>query len=337
MDAKTFKPIFITKTFESNEVGYDICYYGNVEYLSTNPSAYPTKLVSLLPKHEEMQYLEAINEIINSGNDKDDRTGVGVISKFGYQMRYDLSESFPLLTSKDVYWKGVVEELLWFLRGDTNAKNLSEKKVRIWDGNGSREFLDKSGFTEREEGDLGPVYGFQWRHFGAEYSTMHDNYEGQGVDQIQQIIKDLKENPTSRRILLNAWNVADLKKMALPPCHILCQFYVDTENRLSCQMYQRSCDIGLGVPFNIASYSLLTCMIAQMCGLKRGEFIHTLGDAHVYKNHIEPLKKQLKRYPGPFPQLKINKEAQSIDDFKFEDFELVEYNHQKKIKMPLAV
>ena len=168
-----------------------------------------------------MQYLETIKQIIDSGNDKDDRTGVGVISKFGYQMRYDLSESFPLLTTKDVYWKGVVEELLWFLRGDTNSQNLSKKKVRIWDANGSREFLDKSGFTLREEGDLGPVYGFQWRHFGADYTNMHDDYEGTGVDQIQNIIKDLKENPVSRRIILNAWNVKDLKKMALPPCHIL--------------------------------------------------------------------------------------------------------------------
>lgn len=337
INTEVFKPLFISKTFSDNNITYDISYYGNMEILGKHKHLYPSRLIKLLPKHEEMQYLEAINDIINSGNDKGDRTGVGVISKFGYQMRYDLSESFPLLTTKDVYWKGVVEELLWFLRGDTNSKTLSAKKVRIWDGNGSREFLDKNGFTEREEGDLGPVYGFQWRHFGAEYKTMHDNYEGQGVDQIQQIIKDLKENPTSRRILLNAWNVADLKKMALPPCHILCQFYVDTEQRLSCQMYQRSCDIGLGVPFNIASYSLLTCMIAQICGLKRGEFIHTLGDAHVYKNHVEPLERQLKRYPLPFPQLEINPDVNDLNDFTIEDFKLVEYKHHKKIKMPLAV
>jgi dihydrofolate reductase/thymidylate synthase len=337
IDTKVFKPLFISQTFCDNKVTYDIIHYGNMPVLSRNRDLYPTRLVTLLPKHAEMQYLEAIHDIIKSGNDKDDRTGVGVISKFGYQMRYDLSESFPLLTTKDVYWKGVVEELLWFLRGDTNAKHLSDKKVRIWDGNASREFLDKGGFTDREEGDLGPVYGFQWRHFGAEYGTMHDDYEGKGIDQIKQLIKDLKENPTSRRILLNAWNVADLKKMALPPCHILCQFYVDTENRLSCQMYQRSCDIGLGVPFNIASYSLLTCMIAQICGLKRGEFIHTMGDAHVYKNHIEPLKQQIKRYPLPFPQLEINPDVADITDFTFEDFKLVEYKHLKKIKMPLAV
>ena len=337
IDEAFFQPLFISKTFCENEVSYDFCYYGNVKYLREHRDQYPSKLISNFPKHEEMQYLETIKEIIDLGNDKDDRTGVGVISKFGYQMRYDLSESFPLLTTKDVYWKGVVEELLWFLRGDTNSQNLSKKNVRIWDANGSRDFLDKNGFTEREEGDLGPVYGFQWRHFGAEYKTMNDDYEGTGIDQIQNIIKDLKENPVSRRIILNAWNVKDLKKMALPPWHILWQFYVDTEQRLSWQLYQRSGDIGLGVPFNIASYSLLTWMIAQICGLKRGEFIHTLGDTHVYKTHIEPLKTQLKRYPLPFPQLAINPEITDINDFKYEDFKLIGYKHHKKIKMPLAV
>lgn len=248
-----------------------------------------------------MQYLEIIKDIIESGSSKDDRTGVGIIGKFGYQMRYDLEESFPILTTKDVFWRGVAEELIWFAKGDTNAKHLSDKKIRIWDGNASREFLDKIGLTEREEWDLGPVYGFQWRHFGAEYKTMHDDYEGQGVDQLAEVIKQIKEQPTSRRILMSAWNASDLTKMALPPCHILAQFYVTADGRLSCQMYQRSCDMGLGVPFNIASYSLLTCMLAQICGLRRGEFIHCLGDAHVYKNHIEPLKEQLTRYPYPFP------------------------------------
>lgn len=176
-------------------------------------------------------------------------------------MRYDLSESFPLLTTKDVFWRGVAEELIWFVKGETNAKLLSDKKIRIWDGNASREFLDKIGLTEREEWDLGPVYGFQWRHFGAEYKTMHDSYEGTGYDQLKAMIKTLKEDPSSRRILLSAWNPAAIDKMALPPCHILSQFYV-SNGKLSCQMYQRSCDLGLGVPFNIASYSLLTCMLA---------------------------------------------------------------------------
>lgn len=177
-------------------------------------------------------------------------------------MRFDLNESFPLLTTKDVFWRGLAEELIWFIKGDTNSNHLAEKKIRIWDGNGSREFLDNLGFTEREVGDLGPVYGFQWRHFGAEYTDCHDNYEGKGIDQLANVIKLLKEDSTSRRILLTAWNVADIGKMALPPCHILAQFYVDVKGRLSCQMYQRSCDLGLGVPFNIASYALLTCMIA---------------------------------------------------------------------------
>ena len=216
-------------------------------------------------------------------------------------MRFDLGESFPILTTKDVFWRGVAEELIWFVRGETNAKLLSDKKIKIWDGNASREFLDKQGLTEREEWDLGPVYGFQWRHFGADYTTMHADYTNQGFDQLAEVIKQLKTNPTSRRILMSAWNASDLTKMALPPCHILAQFYVTADNKLSCQMYQRSCDMGLGVPFNIASYSLLTCMLAQVCGLKRGEFIHCLGDAHVYKNHVEPLMEQLKRHPMPFP------------------------------------
>ena len=246
-----------------------------------------------------------------------------MISQFGTQMRYDLTESFPLLTTKSVYWKGVAEELLWFLKGETDSESLSAKNVRIWDGNGSRDFLDKQGFTDREVGDLGPVYGFQWRHFGAEYEDKHADYSGKGVDQIKSIVEQLRTNPTSRRILFSAWNVADLHKMALPPCHILAQFYVDGSNRLSCQMYQRSADMGLGVPFNIASYALLTCMLAQVTGFERGEFVHVMGDTHIYKNHVEPLEKQLGRTPLPFPILKLNPERREIDEFTMEDFELV--------------
>ena len=218
-------------------------------------------------------------------------------------MRYDLNESFPVLTTKDVFWRGVAEELIWFINGHTNAKLLSDKKIKIWDGNASREFLDNLGFLEREEWDLGPVYGFQWRHFGAAYESMRDDYTGQGVDQLVQVINTIKTNPTSRRIVMTAWNPSAIKDMALPPCHILAQFYVtgDKKPRLSCQMYQRSCDLGLGIPFNIASYALMTCLLAQVCGLERGEFIHTLGDAHVYSNHIDPLKEQLERMPHPFP------------------------------------
>jgi len=207
-------------------------------------------------------------------------------------MRYDLAQSFPVLTTKDVFWRGVAEELKWFVKGDTNAKHLSDKKIRIWDGNASRQYLDSIGLTDRAEWDLGPVYGFQWRHFGAEYETMDSNYEGKGVDQLANLINTIKTNPDSRRIIMSAWNPTAIPEMALPPCHIMAQFYVtgDASPKLSCQMYQRSCDLGLGVPFNIASYALLTCMLAQVCGLERGEFIHSMGDSHVYQNHIEPLR-----------------------------------------------
>jgi dihydrofolate reductase/thymidylate synthase len=286
--------------------------------------------------HEEYQYLNAIREIIEHGVATDDRTGVGTLSMFGKQMRFDLRKTFPLLTTKRTFWRGVLEELLWLVRGDTNAKNLSDKGVKIWDANGSREFLDKRGLQHREEGDLGPVYGFQWRHFGAKYVDMHTDYTGQGVDQLAECIKKIKEDPTDRRILLSAWNPADLSQMALPPCHMFCQFYV-ANGELSCLMYQRSCDMGLGVPFNIASYSLLTCMMAQVCGLKPGEFIHTLGNAHVYKNHVDPLQEQLQRTPRPFPVLRINPDVHDIDGFKASDFEVLGYNPHGKISMEMAV
>lgn len=209
-------------------------------------------------------------------------------------MRFNLRDgTFPLLTTKKVFWRGIAEELFWFIQGSTDAKLLQAKNVRIWDGNSTREFLDKAGFPEREEGDLGPVYGFQWRHFGAEYHTCHDDYQGQGVDQLKEIIERIKQNPNDRRIIMCAWNPVDIPKMALPPCHCLVQFYV-ANGELSCQLYQRSADMGLGVPFNIASYALLTHMIAHITGLKTGDFVHTLGDAHVYLNHIEPLTEQVR-------------------------------------------
>nr|XP_021135825.1 thymidylate synthase [Columba livia] len=245
-------------------------------------------------------------------------------------------DQFPLLTTKRVFWKGVLEELLWFIKGSTNAKELSAKGVKIWDANGSREFLDKQGFSSREEGDLGPVYGFQWRHFGAEYKDMHTDYSNQGVDQLQKVIETIKTNPDDRRIIMCAWNPKDISLMALPPCHALCQFYV-VNGELSCQLYQRSGDMGLGVPFNIASYSLLTYMIAHVTGLKPGEFIHTLGDAHVYLNHVEPLKVQLQREPRPFPKLRILRKVEDISDFKAEDFQIEDYNPHPPIKMEMAV
>lgn len=251
-------------------------------------------------------------------------------------MRYSLRDSFPLLTTKRVFWRGVAQELIWFVQGRTNANELADKGIHIWDGNGSREFLDKSGLGHREVGDLGPVYGFQWRHFGATYKTMHDDYTGQGVDQLADCIDKIKNDPTNRRIIMSAWNPAALPEMALPPCHMFCQFYV-AKGELSCMMYQRSADMGLGVPFNIASYSLLTCMVAQVCGLKPGDFIHNIGDCHVYKNHVEPLKTQLERSPGQFPRLRINPNIKNIDEFVYEDFVIEGYKPQKTIKMKMAV
>ena len=286
--------------------------------------------------HAEAQYLDLIREIIEEGNVKGDRTGTGTISKFGKQMRFDLRRNFPLLTTKRVFWRGVAEELLWFVGGRTNAAELREKDIKIWDGNGSREYLDSVGLGHREVGDLGPVYGFQWRHFGAKYEDMHADYSGQGVDQLAEVIDKIKNNPNDRRILLTAWNPAALKEMALPPCHMFCQFYV-ANGELSCQMYQRSCDMGLGVPFNIASYSLLTCMIAQVCGLKPGDFVHCCGDTHVYSNHVEPLMRQLEVEPRPFPTLTINPEKMDIDAFEFSDFTITGYDPHPKIEMKMAV
>jgi thymidylate synthase len=251
-------------------------------------------------------------------------------------MRFNLADGFPLLTTKKTFLRGITEELLWFIRGSTNAKELNEKNVRIWDANASRAFLDSRGLHNREEWDLGPVYGFQWRHFGAKYNTMHDNYAGQGVDQLKKLIETIKTNPNDRRMLMVAWNPVDLDEMALPPCHCLCQFYV-ANGRLSCQLYQRSADMGLGVPFNIASYALLTMMIANVTDLELGDFVHTLGDAHIYANHVDQIREQIDRVPRQFPKMKIKRKVESIDDFKMEDFELCNYNPHPTIKMPMAV
>lgn len=288
--------------------------------------------------HDEEEYLNLIRKIMKKGKVRDDRTGVGTISIFGAQMRFSLRDQFPLLTTKRTFWRGVAEELIWFIQGNTNAKDLSDKNVRIWDANGSREFLDSRGLNKNEEGDLGPVYGFQWRHFGAEYGACKDDYGGKGVDQLKQVIDMIRNDPNSRRIIMSAWNPVDIPKMALPPCHVMCQFYVN-DGELSCQLYQRSADMGLGVPFNIASYALLTYMIAAITNLKPGDFVHTIGDAHVYKNHVEPLQKQLEREPKPFPKLNFKRmeEIKEIDDFKFEDFELVGYKCHPTIKMDMAV
>ncbi|KAL3989583.1 Thymidylate synthase [Acanthocheilonema viteae] len=291
----------------------------------------------VLVNEDEKKYLNQISYILKNGEKIIDRTGVGTISVFGMHSIYSLRNGVvPVLTTKRVFWKGVVEELLWFIRGDTNAKHLSEKGVKIWDANGSRQFLDQCGFTDRSEGDLGPVYGFQWRHCGAEYRGMDADYTNQGIDQLSEIINLIKNEPNSRRIILNAWNVRDLKQMALPPCHTLAQFAV-RNGELSCQLYQRSGDMGLGVPFNLASYGLLTHMIAHICDLKAGYLCHVLGDAHVYVNHIDALQEQLKRQPQPFPTVRFVGNIKTIDDFTYESIILENYQPMPTIKMTMAV
>ena len=286
---------------------------------------------------EEFQYKCLLYKLLNVKTVRDDRTGTGVFSQFGEKMSFDLrNNKFPLLTTKKVFFRGVAEELLWFISGSTDANDLQEKNIHIWDGNASREFLDSRNLHHRAVGDLGPVYGFQWRHFGAKYVDCKTDYSMQGVDQLQQCIDLIKHNPTSRRIVMSAWNPNDMDSMALPPCHIMCQFYVDGEY-LSCQMYQRSADVGLGVPFNIASYSLLTIMVAHVCNLKPHMFHYCIGDAHVYKNHVVPLTQQLTRQPTNFPVLHIKNKRTSIDDFEYKDFQLFEYHPHPNIKMEMAV
>lgn len=262
------------------------------------------------------QYLKLCSHVLENGTVKEDRTGTGTISTFGYQMRFNLQDGFPLLTTKKLHVRSIIHELLWFLAGDTNVKYLQDHGVRIWN-----EWAD-------DEGNLGPVYGKQWRSWQAA--------DGTTVDQIEDVLNQLKTNPDSRRMIVNAWNVGDLDKMALPPCHCLFQFYV-SDGKLSCQLYQRSADIFLGVPFNIASYALLTMMIAQVADLELGEFVHTLGDAHIYKNHIEQVKLQLTRKPGPLPKMVINPDVKDIFAFTFEDFILEDYNAQPHIKGEVSV
>ncbi len=262
------------------------------------------------------QYLELLDKVSKEGNQKGDRTGTGTVSLFGHQMRFDLSEGFPVLTTKKLHLKSIIHELLWFLSGDTNIKYLQDNGVRIWN-----EWAD-------ENGDLGHVYGYQWRSWPKE--------NGEHIDQITQLIHDIKNNPNSRRLIVSAWNVADIENMALPPCHALFQFYV-ADGKLSCQLYQRSADIFLGVPFNIASYALLTMMMAQVCGLEAGDFIHTLGDAHIYNNHLEQVDLQLTRQPKKLPKMKINPEVKSIFDFKYDDFNLENYEADAHIKGAISI
>ncbi|WP_299093157.1 thymidylate synthase [uncultured Metabacillus sp.] len=262
------------------------------------------------------QYLDLCKHVLENGVKKEDRTGTGTISTFGYQMRFNLQEGFPLMTTKKLHTKSIIHELLWFLKGDTNVKYLQENGVRIWN-----EWAD-------ENGELGPVYGHQWRSWPAK--------DGSTIDQITNVVNQIKNNPDSRRLIVSAWNVADVEQMALPPCHCFFQFYV-AEGKLSCQLYQRSADVFLGVPFNIASYALLVHMMAQATNLKVGEFIHTFGDVHIYLNHLDQVKEQLQREPRPLPTLKINKEVTSIFDFKFEDFSIEDYDPHPHIKGAVSV
>ena len=262
------------------------------------------------------QYLDLLQYILNNGIEKNDRTGVGTRSVFGYQMRFDLQQGFPLVTTKKLHLRSIIYELLWFIHGDTNIKFLHDNNVSIWD-----EWAD-------ENGDLGPIYGKQWRRW--------EGKDGKVIDQLSWVINEIIKNPNSRRLIVSAWNVAEISEMKLPPCHVLFQFYV-ANNKLSCQLYQRSADVFLGVPFNIASYALLTHMIAQVTGLQVGEFIHTFGDVHLYLNHIQQAKLQLSREPFALPQLKLNPNVKNIDDFKFEDIEILSYQAHPSIKADVAV
>ena len=262
------------------------------------------------------QYLQLLDYVLKNGVSKEDRTGTGTISTFGYQMRFNLEEGFPLLTTKKLHLRSIIHELLWFLNGDTNIKYLNDNKVSIWD-----EWADK-------QGDLGPIYGYQWRNWKSA--------DGKVFDQISEVVKSLMNNPDSRRHIVSAWNVGEIDKMALPPCHVMFQFYV-ANGKLSCHLYQRSADIFLGVPFNIASYAILLQMMAQVTGYQASEFVHTLGDAHIYKNHLEQVKIQLSREPRKLPKLIINPDVKSIFDFKFEDFQLTEYDPHPHIKGEIAI
>ncbi|KAI0806234.1 thymidylate synthase/dCMP hydroxymethylase domain-containing protein [Irpex lacteus] len=296
-------------------------------------------------QHDEYQYLELIRRVLDTGAVRPDRTGTGTLSLFAPpNLRFSLADAtLPLLTTKRTFLRGILEELLWFVRGATDSKLLSGKGVKIWDGNGSREFLDKRGLSHRREGDLGPVYGFQWRHFGAKYENCDKDYTGEGVDQLKECIRKIKEDPTDRRIILSAWNPADIPQMALPPCHMMCQFYVNLPSspsdkpKLSCLMYQRSADLGLGIPFNIASYALLTHMIAKVTDTEPHELIIQLGDAHVYRDHVDALKVQLEREPRPFPKLRWKRDVKDIDDFVSEDFVVEGYDPHPTIAMKMSV
>lgn len=294
-----------------------------------------------MTNHADKQYLELAKRIIETGNKKQDRTGVGTLSIFGAQMRFDLNEGFPILTTKKVHFPSVVKELLWFISGDTNNKTLQEQGVRIWNEWATKEQCAKFG---RKEGDLGPVYGHQWRNFGAskkkvfnpETKDLEWLYDDDGIDQLSKVINDIKTNPNSRRLIVSGWNPKEADLVCLPPCHMVFQFYVH-DGKLSCHLYQRSGDFFLGIPFNIASYALLTHMIAQICGLGVGDFVHTISDAHVYSNHLDAFAEQMNREPYSLPKVILNPNIKSLFEFKYEDIQLEGYQHHPAIKAEVAV
>jgi dihydrofolate reductase / thymidylate synthase len=291
-------------------------------------------------RHPEYQYMELVQSVMDHGEIRNDRTGVGTLSQLGAQMRFDLRRGFPLLTTKRTFFRGIVKELLWFLRGSTDANILRREGVHIWDGNTSRDFLDQHGFTQRQVGDGGPIYGFNFRHFGAEYVDCHTDYSGLGFDQVVNVLHLIRTDPHSRRMLINLWNPAQLDQVVLPACHVIYQFYVSGEHNeyLSCSMYQRSGDLGLGVPFNIASASLMTALFASLTGKIARELVHTIGDAHVYRNHVTALQEQLQRRPIAFPRLRIcDREQRTVEDYRYEDFILESYESHDLIRMDMAV
>lgn len=290
----------------------------------------------------ETPYINLVRSILNHGESRTDRTGTGTLSIFAHQLRFDISESVPLLTTKFVPWKSCIQELLWFLKGKTDSRELEAAGVNIWKGNTRREFLDQRGLTHLPEGDIGAGYGFQWRHFGAEYQTCESDYTGAGYDQISEVIRQLKEDPTSRRILFSAWNPAALNQMALPPCHVLCQFYVSSgtkKPRLSCHMYQRSQDVFLGAPFNIFSYTALTYLLAKMCDMVPHELIISTGDTHIYKDHLEQMKEQMRRMPLTAPVLRVSDTVatKSIDDVTLDDFSVEGYFYHPRLYGKMSV
>ena len=307
--------------FKGNYISQDIKYTENIFQRKENIN------------YDELQYLNMMDRILKNSNVKESRNSI-VYSDFGNFMKFDLRDGFPLLTTKKMSWKTILRELLWFINGSTNNKLLQDKNVHIWDGNGSKEFLESNGLPY-EEGDLGPIYGFQWRHFGADYKDCHTDYKGEGIDQLQWIINEIKNNPSSRRLIMSAWNPIDINKMALPPCHVMVQFNIDNDY-IDAQLYQRSGDMFLGVPFNISSYSFLLHIIGKLTGYIPRYFIHVIGDAHIYHGHISAINEQLLRIPFKFPKLIVDK-IENIDSIKEENFKIIDYNYYPTIKSEMVV